>query len=430
MAAATETFQPAFDFTTTSIAFSGTFPEEGYAIPFSGSAAATPGTGDYSTSRTQGEFSMSNIQGSGTWNAFGVDWGTFTVSSGQASGTDNNGTVVANSGTGTFTIKIYSDKTHEVYYNGPLDFTMAGSFNAAEEKFSLKGTGPKSDPATLNLSGGFTVASSTPYTISVGTPTPAWTQSAAGQSPALQVDVAVTRPVHTASSYTSPVGSVSLYWANASGAKVSSTALSPSIAVDWDEASGTYNITGLPLPPSTAQDILLVPVSNGKTGTPLAVPLPARPVLGIAGPAAPVVRPKSGTTPAVFTVTLPAPSPFPVTVQYATVSGTAKSITDFTAVSGTLTFAPGVTSHTITVTVKANSTATAVETFSVELAKPTWATLNPNDTQAVCTIDPYVASSTKSVLQSPASYFAAQQRNSGDAPLNPAAIDAILAETS
>ena len=79
---------------------------------------------------------------------------------------------------------------------------------------------------------------------------------------------------------------------------------------------------------------------------------------------------------------------------------------------------------------KANSTATAVETFSVELAKPTWATLNPNDTQAVCTIDPYVASSTKSVLQSPASYFAAQQRNSGDAPLNPAAIDAILAETS
>ncbi len=341
MAAATETFQPAFDFTTGSIAISGTFPEQGHAIPFSGSLQATTGNADYSSSRTQGDFSLSNLQGSGTWNAFGVDWGTITISEGTVSGTDNNGAVVAQSGSGDFTVIIVSTKAHppKTYYNGPLDFTMGGSFNAPQEKFSLKGKGT-SEAATLNLSGGFTVASS-PYSIAVSTPTPAWTQPAAGQSPALQVDVAVTGPVHTASSYTSPAASVALYWADANGNEVSSTALPVSLGVDWDEASGTYNITGLPLPPSTAADILLVPVYNGTTGTPLAVPLPAQPVLAIAGPAAAVVRLKSGTTPAVFTVTLPAPSPFPVTVQYTTVPGTAMPTTDYTAVSGMLTFAPG-----------------------------------------------------------------------------------------
>ncbi len=144
-------------------------------------------------------------------------------------------------------------------------------------------------------------------------------------------------------------------------------------------------------------------------------PFPVQ-VLAIQGPSSPVVRPKSGTTPAVFTVTLPAPNKYAVTVQYSTVPDTAKSPTDYTLASGTLTFKAGVTSRTITVAVKASSTATVAEDFYVKLANPTWATLDPNDTQAVCTVEPF-GFTTPSVLQ-------------GDASLNRAAIDAILAETS
>src|SRR5436190_785039 len=56
----------------------------------------------------------------------------------------------------------------------------------------------------------------------------------------------------------------------------------------------------------------------------------------------------SGVTSATFTVTLSASSTQTVTVNFASADGTAKAATkDYTAVSGTLTFAPGVTSKTI-----------------------------------------------------------------------------------
>ena len=52
----------------------------------------------------------------------------------------------------------------------------------------------------------------------------------------------------------------------------------------------------------------------------------------------------SGTNTANFTVNLSAAAPFPVTVKYATANGTATAGSDYTAVSGTLTFAAGQTS--------------------------------------------------------------------------------------
>ena len=71
-----------------------------------------------------------------------------------------------------------------------------------------------------------------------------------------------------------------------------------------------------------------------------------------------------------FTVTLDAASGKTVTVAYSTIdgSGTAES-TDYTAASGTLTFAPGVTSETFTVDT-ATDTDTEDETFLVELSAP------------------------------------------------------------
>lgn len=75
-----------------------------------------------------------------------------------------------------------------------------------------------------------------------------------------------------------------------------------------------------------------------------------------------------GTTPLVFTMTLSAASTDPVTVDYATVSGTATAGSDFLAVSGTLSFAPGETVRTITVDVISDTLHEADETFSVVLA--------------------------------------------------------------
>src|SRR5207244_288685 len=64
-----------------------------------------------------------------------------------------------------------------------------------------------------------------------------------------------------------------------------------------------------------------------------------------------VVEGDAGSTPAVFTVSLSNPKSVATTVSYQTVSGTATAGVDYVAMSGTLTFAPGDTSKTITISV-------------------------------------------------------------------------------
>src|SRR5262249_45180372 len=76
----------------------------------------------------------------------------------------------------------------------------------------------------------------------------------------------------------------------------------------------------------------------------------------------------SGTTLFVFTVTLSAASDAPVTVNFATANGSATAGEDYDAKSGTLTFAPGETSKTITVVVRGDKKKEGDETFSVNLA--------------------------------------------------------------
>jgi len=64
-----------------------------------------------------------------------------------------------------------------------------------------------------------------------------------------------------------------------------------------------------------------------------------------------VARPASGTATASFTVTLSSASTEPVYLDYATADDGATAGTDYTAVSGTLTFSPGATSQTVPVTI-------------------------------------------------------------------------------
>jgi hypothetical protein len=96
----------------------------------------------------------------------------------------------------------------------------------------------------------------------------------------------------------------------------------------------------------------------------------------------------SGTTPYTFTATLSAPSSQTITVDYATDDSTATSkgnSKDYYKINkGTLTFAPGETSQTITVNVVGDATIEPNETFFVNLSNPTNALLG--DGQGLGTI--------------------------------------------
>ncbi|AGA29090.1 Calx-beta domain-containing protein [Singulisphaera acidiphila] len=84
-----------------------------------------------------------------------------------------------------------------------------------------------------------------------------------------------------------------------------------------------------------------------------------------------VIEGDSGTTNAVFKVTLDPSNPDQiVSVPYSTVDGTAKAGSDYQATSGTLTFAPGETSKTITVPINHGTSVEPVESFFVDLKTP------------------------------------------------------------
>jgi hypothetical protein len=83
----------------------------------------------------------------------------------------------------------------------------------------------------------------------------------------------------------------------------------------------------------------------------------------------------SGTTNAVFAVTLSAASGRPVTVNYGTANGSATVPADYTAASGALTFTPGTTSLPIAVAVVGDLLDEATETFTATLSGAVNATL-------------------------------------------------------
>jgi hypothetical protein len=89
----------------------------------------------------------------------------------------------------------------------------------------------------------------------------------------------------------------------------------------------------------------------------------------------------SGSQLAVFTLTLSAASSNTVTVQYATADGTATAASDYVATSGSVTFAPGETQKTISVTVNGDTTYETDETFLVNLTNPSNATLSVSQGQ-------------------------------------------------
>ena len=93
--------------------------------------------------------------------------------------------------------------------------------------------------------------------------------------------------------------------------------------------------------------------------------------------------------------TLSAASGKPITVDYATSDGTATAGSDYTADTGTITFAPGVTTQNIAVGVLADTTDEVNETVTVTLSNPSEVTLN--DATGVLTITDDDAAPTLSI---------------------------------
>ncbi len=106
----------------------------------------------------------------------------------------------------------------------------------------------------------------------------------------------------------------------------------------------------------------------------------------------------SGTKNALFTVSLSAASAGPVTVDYATADGSAKAPGDYTATTGTLTFAAGELSKQVAVAVVGETLDELHETYSLDLSNPVGATLG--DARGAGTIldnDPQVSLSVNDV---------------------------------
>ena len=99
----------------------------------------------------------------------------------------------------------------------------------------------------------------------------------------------------------------------------------------------------------------------------------AAPILDVADVT--VTEGNAGDVTASFPVTLTGATQVPVTVDVATADGTATDPSDYAAVTGSLTFAPGQTAKTVDVLVHGDTTFELGETFTLHLSNPTAATI-------------------------------------------------------
>ncbi len=98
-------------------------------------------------------------------------------------------------------------------------------------------------------------------------------------------------------------------------------------------------------------------------------------------------RVKESSTATLFTVNLSGPSPFTVTVDYATSNNTALAGSDYGMATGTLTFAPGVTSQSFMVFLLEDTQIDLEESFFVALNNPVNATLGTPGTAELTITD-------------------------------------------
>ena len=92
---------------------------------------------------------------------------------------------------------------------------------------------------------------------------------------------------------------------------------------------------------------------------------------------------------ATITVTLSSVSAYTATVHYATSNGTATAGSDYTTASGTLTFAPGITSQAFVVPITDDTITEGNETVNLTLSNPNNATLGSSSTATLTIVEGY-----------------------------------------
>ncbi len=154
------------------------------------------------------------------------------------------------------------------------------------------------------------------------------------------------------------------------------------IVIPAGSQTGTLTLTATPDLLDEANETIIVDISgvtNGTESTPQQVTATiidddSTPTLSVSDFA--VLEGNSGTTNAVFTVTLSAPSGQTVTVEATSANGTSSSPADYVALAATtLTFLPGEITKTVTVAVKGDVTVEPNETLFVNLTGATNATI-------------------------------------------------------
>jgi hypothetical protein len=164
---------------------------------------------------------------------------------------------------------------------------------------------------------------------------------------------------------------------DASGNGEGQTFLGTSNASSDGSGNATFGPVSLPIP--GGQTFITVTATNSQLNTSefspcfTATGAPPLPTLSINNVSQ--NEGNSGTTAFTFTVTLSAASASTVTANFQTANGTATAGSDYTANSGVVTFAPGQTTRTITVSVTGDTTVEPDETFFVNLTAPVNATI-------------------------------------------------------
>ena len=304
--------------------------------------------------------------------------------------TTSNGTAVAGDykgGTGTATVPAGSRdgsitiQTNENPPPGSRTFTV--TLSSPQHVTFLNGA----QSTTCTITEPSTVSTDTLPSYQFTNPAPIVQPAAGGTALTVPISVTLNPPVVQPST---PVA-VDLKWQTQDGtATAPADYTSASGTLHWDAGKFSTQPINVQIPPATGTSnspLTFTIVLSTLTAAPVAatnitvtvVPPASPPVLAVSDASA---LESAGSIPAV--VSLAPSSTNSVTVQYATADGTAKAGSDYTSVSGTLTFAPGQTSKTVAIPVTNNTANDGNRSFTFVISKPTNATIS--DASATMTI--------------------------------------------
>ncbi|WP_193747488.1 retention module-containing protein, partial [Cellvibrio sp. OA-2007] len=298
-------------------------------------------------------------------------------------------------GTATFTVTLSAASGRAIN----VDYTSSnGTATAGSDYTSVSGTlnfaaGETSKTITVNIADDSIFEGNENFFITLSNPTNATLGTAVGTGTIVDNDSATT--VSSVSSPSVIEGGDLVYSIALSNPSASTTSLAYSLgggsASATDYGTPTFNngvtlvggnliipagVTSFTVTLPTVDDALnetaeTVPLTiGGVTGTGTITDNDAVPSLSIDSVS---VNENAGT--ATFTVTLSAASGQVVGVNYATSNGSATQPSDYTSTSGTLSFAAGETSKTITVPITDDNLFEGNETFNVVLSGATNATI-------------------------------------------------------